>query len=255
MRVFATSDLHVDYASNAEWVDGLSRSEYIDDVLMVAGDLSDSLSRLARSLDALARRFKKVLFVPGNHELWVHRDKNGGTSLDKFEQVCSVARSCGVMTAPVHLGRVSIVPLFGWYDDSFGVPCEELRGMWADFATCRWPAGWTHVHATTHFCAMNEAWLSVRNDTVISFSHFLPRIDLMPAYIPPKFRVLYPVLGTTRLEQQLRRLMPSIHVYGHSHVNRDRTIDGVRYVNNAFAYPQEHHLAAKQLVCVHEGPL
>jgi hypothetical protein len=44
---------------------------------------------------------------------------------------------------------------------------------------------------------MNEARLSVRNDTDISFSHFLPRIDLMPDSIPPKFRLLSPVLGTT----------------------------------------------------------
>ena len=158
------------------------------------------------------------------------------------------------MTTPVHLGQVSIVPLFGWYDDSFGVPSEELRGMWADFVTCRWPSGWTHVDATIHFCALNDAWLSERNDTVISFSHFLPRIDLLPARIPPKFRVLYPVLGTSRLERQLRRLSSSIHVYGHSHVNNDRTIDGVRYVNNAFAYPQEHRIAAKRLVCVHGAP-
>jgi hypothetical protein len=151
MRVFATSDLHVDYASDAEWGDRLSRSEYIDDVLMVAGDLSDSLSRLAGSLDALARRFKKVLFVPGNHELWVHCDKNNGTPLEKFERVCSVARSCGMMTTQVHLGRVSIVPLFGCYDDSFGVPCEELRGTWADFISCRWSAGWAPVDATATF--------------------------------------------------------------------------------------------------------
>jgi hypothetical protein len=44
-------------------------------------------------------------------------------------------------------------------------------------------------------------------------------------------------------------------MYGHSHVNRDWTIDGVRYVNNAFAYPQEQHLLAKQPVCVHAESL
>jgi Icc-related predicted phosphoesterase len=40
MRVFAISDLHVDYADNAKWVAGLSTSQYLDDILVVAGDVS-----------------------------------------------------------------------------------------------------------------------------------------------------------------------------------------------------------------------
>ncbi len=100
---------------------------------------------------------------------------------------------------------------------------------------------------------MNETWLSVRNHTVISFSHFVPRIDLMPNQIPPRFKMLYPVLGTGELERQIRRLKPTVHVYGHSHINRDRAIDGIRYVKNAFAYPYEQHIAAKRLMCVYEG--
>ena len=74
----------------------------------------------------------------------------------------------------------------------------------------------------------------------------------MPAFIPKAQRVLYPVLGSVQLEGQLRRLNPDIHVYGHSHVNRQVETDGVSYINNAFGYPRETWTTSKQLLCIHE---
>lgn len=92
----------------------------------------------------------------------------------------------------------------------------------------------------------------IAGKTVISFSHFLPSIDLMPPSIPLHHRYLYPVLGSYALERQLRRLGATLHVYGHSHVNRRVTLDGVGYINNAFGYPSETKIAAKRLVCIYD---
>jgi Icc-related predicted phosphoesterase len=105
---------------------------------------------------------------------------------------------------------------------------------------------------TGHFAALNEPSLETTNTVIISFSHFLPRIDVMPSGVPAGKRVIYPVLGTTRLEEQIRRLGPAVHVYGHSHVNRCVVIDGIAYVNNALGYPAEAHITARRLACVHE---
>lgn len=41
---------------------------------------------------------------------------------------------------------------------------------------------------------------------------------------------------------------PDIHVYGHSHINRNVRIDGIRYINNALGYPQESAIAARRLI-------
>ena len=71
MRVFALSDVHVDYPENLEWVLGLSNIDYQNDVLILAGDVSDDLKKLELVFEALLGKFCKVLFVPGNHELWV----------------------------------------------------------------------------------------------------------------------------------------------------------------------------------------
>jgi predicted phosphodiesterase len=239
MRVFAISDLHVDHARNARWLSNLSAADYTEDVLVLAGDVADTLPLLEWGLKSLAARFKQVLFVPGNHDVWVLRESGERQSLGKFKRVCAVAESSGISMKPFHCGPLSIVPLFGWYDYSFGPPNERLHDVWLDFEACAWPEHFGLDDITSYFLELNRGALQTRNRTVISFSHFLPRIDVMPSYIPPGKRLLYPVLGTALLEEHIRQLRPWIHVYGHSHVNQQIVLDGIAYVNNAFGYPSE----------------
>jgi Icc-related predicted phosphoesterase len=252
MRVFAISDLHVDYEPNAQWVEELSLTEYRHDVLIVAGDVSDRIERVQGCLETLARRFRQVLFVPGNHDLWVRRDPPGLDSFGKFEQIKSMARSVGASMEVFHQGKLSIVPLLGWYDETFGVPSDELRQAWVDFRACRWPQGFESRDIAHSFMAMNRYQRRSDDEVIVSYSHFLPRIDVMPDRIPLEKRYIYPVLGSNALGAQVRALKPAVHVYGHSHVNRHVELDGTLYVNNAFAYPHETRIARKALVCVHE---
>jgi len=240
VRVFAISDIHLDYEENRRWLHNLSRVDYRADILILAGDISDVVLLLMEGFEALQRRFAHVLYVPGNHDLWVHRN-GGGDSLAHFELVQQIAADYGIQTDPLQLDSLSIVPLLGWYDFSFGTPSPEIRSAWVDFVACKWPNGFDEAQITGYFISMNEPYLGVKNNTLISFSHFLPRIDLMPATIPASKRILYPVLGSRQLEKQIRRLNSDIHVYGHSHVNRDVTKDATRYINNALGYPHETH--------------
>jgi Icc-related predicted phosphoesterase len=256
MRVFAVSDLHVDYPANAQWVAELSISEYRDDIMIVAGDISNSLPRLERTLSTLAARFRRVLYVPGNHELWVTGDEDGKssgkTSLTKFEQVCAVAEEAGASMRRYDRDGLSIVPLLGWYDYSFGQPSQLLLDSWMDYRACRWPRDFAPPDVAAHFEKLNDTTAAAGDAHVITFSHFLPRIDVMPEFIPQEKRLVYPVLGAARLDEQVRKLRPKMHVYGHSHVNRRVDIDGVTYINNAFGYPHETRITAKQLLCIHE---
>jgi predicted phosphodiesterase len=252
MRVFALSDIHIDYDVNAKWIADLSAADYQEDVLILAGDVTDTRRLLAWCLETLARRFRTVLFVPGNHDLWVIREDKETNSLQKFEEVRTLAESNGASLQPFRARGVSILPLFSWYDYSFGLPSQELKAIWMDYKACRWPSGYTEREVAAHFAGLNEKEAAVADGMVITYSHFLPRIDLMPAFMPAEGRLLYPVLGTTRLDEQLRGLNSRMHVYGHSHVQRHVTIDGVSYINNAFGYPSETWLTFKGLKCIHE---
>lgn len=252
MRVFALSDVHVDYAANAKWIADLSLADYRDDVLILAGDVSDILMVLGWCLRTLTARFSKVLFVPGNHDLWVVRDEGHKTSLDKFQEVAAVVHSSGASMQAFRSRGVAIMPLLGWYDYSFGEPTQELKSMWMDYHACRWPVGFGERQIAAHFALMNGGHAGVSGEKTITFSHFLPRIDVMPSFIPREKRLLYPVLGSALLEGQLRALNSSVHIYGHSHVNRSIDIDGVSYINNALGYPTETRIAARSLSCIHE---
>ncbi|MCR5881574.1 metallophosphoesterase [Rhizobacter sp. J219] len=252
MRVFAISDLHVDYEPNARWVQELSLVEYQDDVLILAGDVSDRSELLQRCIETLARRFRQVLFVPGNHDLWVRRDGPEIDSFGKFERTQALVREAGGSTKVFHQGKLSIVPLLGWYDGSFGEPGDDLRMAWVDFRACRWPEGYESHDTAKAFMAMNRYQRQSGDEVIVSYSHFLPRIDVMPARIPLDKRFIYPVLGSAALGEQVKALGSAVHVYGHSHVNRRIELDGTLFVNNAFAYPHETHIAKKELVCVYE---
>jgi len=50
MRVFAISELHIDYAVNREWLQQLSLDEYRDDLLILAGAFPTRLRRLSNAL-------------------------------------------------------------------------------------------------------------------------------------------------------------------------------------------------------------
>lgn len=255
MRVFATSDLHVDHSENRAWLTRLSLQDFAADLLICAGDISHSLDDLGRTLADLRRRFSTVCYVPGNHELWV-KGSSGLTSLQKVEKIEQLAMNEGISTDPVHLPDVSVVPLYGWYDFSFGQPSPDLMGRWADFQFCAWPEGLTQVEITQSFLSRNERFLDLNQKDwnqkpVISFSHFVPRSDLLPENSAGA-NFLRPVLGSQFIESQIRKLGSCMHIYGHYHVNNRRELDGVTYINNALGYPRETAISAKRLLCIFE---
>lgn len=256
-RVFAISDLHLDFKPNREWLRGLPANDHRDDALVVAGDLSDRLELLTAGLAHLKQLFPRVFFVPGNHDLWVRR-KECPDSLEKFRQVLDACARLGVETAPARLGEGAgaawVVPLFSWYEKpeegpgSLFVPKngeDPTLAMWSDNYFTSWPPLGEGLTVARHFLRLNEPHLERRFDApVLSFSHFLPRTDLIfshPAQMHrrdphpldphPSFNFSR-VAGSRGLEEQIRRLGSAVHVYGHQHRNRWREVDGVFYVSH-----------------------
>ncbi len=259
MKVFAISDIHIDYSQNLRWLMSLSQVDYRDDILILAGDISDKPELQEQCFKQVSNCFKQVLYVPGNHDLWVTK-KQETNSVDRFYHLQQLANASGVSTSPFHSDGLTIVPLFAWYDFSFGAASEYLQERWMDFFACQWggefgdlePCSEREQAITEFFLSLNEPHLSLDNEMIISFSHFLPRIDLMPDFIPPIHQKLYPILGSHLLDKQIRQLGSSLHVYGHSHFNRHVDIDGVTYINNAFGNPGEERITNKLLQCVYE---
>ena len=250
MRIFAISDLHVDHPENARWVSQLSSWDYLQDALICAGDITHTIAQIEKTLVTLKKKFRVVAYLPGNHELWVKYESTKG-SLEKFSEIQEMASDSGVHTGVAHLDAVSLVPVLAWYDHSFAAPSEELLERWADYHMCRWPDGFAQPEITQHFLLANPPVTPQPGRKVISFSHFVPRNDLLPLH-GRTVDLLRPALGSKAIDAHIRKLGSSMHIYGHYHVNQRTERDGITYINNAFGYPRETHIAAKQLVCVYE---
>jgi Icc-related predicted phosphoesterase len=91
------------------------------------------------------------------------------------------------------------------------------------------------------FAEMNEPFLYeekckmsspiIKNDdTIISFSHFLPRQELCPEKRFLLEPLLAKVVGSDFLEAQIRRLNPHLHLFGHTHIPIDLELEGIRYI-------------------------
>lgn len=273
-RVLAFSDLHVDYPENLSLVLSLSNSDFVQDTLIVAGDVSDSLERLKLCLESLAKKFRKLCFVPGNHELWV-RDKATGDSIAKFAAILELCRSLEIATEPHKVAGTRqslwLVPLFSWYrrpeEGEQTLYIEKItedqsRFGWGDDSFCAWPEHLLNRCPADYFLQLNGARITAPYDApVISFSHFLPRRELIfeSAELARLFgdgcRAIEPYpgdphpyfnfsrfAGDRAIDEQIRRLHSSLHIYGHQHRNRDRVIDGVRYISHCIGNIRERKL-------------
>ena len=279
-RVWAISDIHTDMKHNRAWLHALSTADYRQDTLILAGDVSDRLETLRDALTHLQSLFAAVCYVPGNHELWVRRG-DAPDSIAKFWQIRGLCNELGVHTQPLKLSAPSgksvwIAPLFSWYmrpEEGAGSLFRDKPGedptlsMWSDNYFTSWPPMTAAPTIADFFLQLNEPHISRDYDApVISFSHFVPRVELI--YSTPQERrgvtLTDPhprfnfsrVAGCAGIEAQIRRLGAAIHVYGHQHRNRDRVIDGVRYISHCLGYPRERErlsgsqdIAGPMLVC------
>ena len=67
-KLFAISDLHVDHDENRAVVEALPAQP--DDWLIIAGDVGHTIAHLDFVFSTLGPRFARLLWVPGNHDLW-----------------------------------------------------------------------------------------------------------------------------------------------------------------------------------------
>ncbi|NUR93551.1 MAG: metallophosphoesterase, partial [Nonomuraea sp.] len=125
-RLLGVSDLHVHHPENREIVESL-RPGSDGDWLIVAGDVGELSTDIAWALRLLASRFAKVVWAPGNHELWTTaRDPVRLRGEERYRFLVELCRELGVLTPedpyPVWEGArgpVTVAPLFVLYDYTF----------------------------------------------------------------------------------------------------------------------------------------
>src|SRR5262249_18854120 len=134
MRLYAISDLHLRYEVTRQALQALR--PHPSDWLILAGDVGETEQHLRFALGVLGRRFARLLWVPGNHDLWTVPPHPGEPrGVEKYERLVAICREHGVLTPedpyPLWTGegpRAIVAPLFLLYDYSFRpdeIPVEE----------------------------------------------------------------------------------------------------------------------------------
>ena len=252
----AISDLHLASADNRAALEALP--DHSDDWLILAGDVAERFAHLRLAFEHLTRRFARVLWLPGNHELWCVPEEDGTPPLRgeaRYRALVELARSCGVTTPedPYPLwdgpsGPCVVAPLFLLYDYSFRpaeLPRDEvvswaaaLRNVCAD-ETLLDPAPFASREA---WCAerlrVTQARLAALDPAlpVVLANHFPLRADLIHIPRAPRFT---PWCGTTATEDWHRRFNARVVVSGHLHVRRTDHRDGTRFEEVSLGHPRQ----------------
>src|ERR1700753_21588 len=112
--LLALSDLHVGYKENRALLEDL-RPGSDSDWLLVPGDVAERFADIEWALRTLTGRFARVIWAPGNHELWTHG--RGGVELGRALGVATPEDPYLVWDGPG--GPAVIAPMFLLYDYSW----------------------------------------------------------------------------------------------------------------------------------------
>lgn len=254
-KLLAISDLHVHYEDNKRFVEGL-RPESDDDWLLVPGDVGEIFADVEWALRLLAGRFSTVVWAPGNHELWTHpRDPVELRGEERYRALVETCRGLGVLTPedPYPTWRtggaeVTVAPLFVLYDYTFRARhLTQEAALAASYEAGVVCSDEFLLHPDPH--PSREAWCRSRLELTEARLAELPEgrpIVLMnhfPLIRRPTEILRHPEFalwcGTEATAAWLRRYRVVAAVYGHLHIPRLLTQDGVPHYEVSLGYPRE----------------
>lgn len=254
--LLAISDLHVGHADNRAIVEALHPGSPRD-WLLVAGDVGDTVAQVEWVLALLAERFARVVWAPGNHELWTPPgDPVQLRGVARYEHLVALCRRLGVLTPedpyPVWRGPggpALVAPLFllydhSWRPDGLDTPEAALAEAYRTRVVCTdefllhpdpYPsrAAWCADRVAT-----TAARLAARDPALptVLVNHF-------PLVREPTRILRYPIFaqwcGTEATADWHRRFAAPAVVYGHLHIPRTTWHDGVRFEEVSVGYPRE----------------
>jgi 3',5'-cyclic AMP phosphodiesterase CpdA len=253
-RLLATSDLHVNLSANRTLLDQL-RPQNPGDWLLVGGDVSDRAAEVEETLAALAARFAKVVWVPGNHDLWtLPEDDVQLRGEARYRHLVEACRRHGVVTPedPYPMWdageeELVVVPLFLLYDYSFRPPgsskAEAVARAEAAGVLC---TDELLLHPEPY--ESREDWCRARLDATLARLAELPPLPtVLLAHYPLRAEALArlrfpeftPWCGTTATEDWHLRFRARAVAYGHLHIPSTHWLDGVRFEEVSLGYPRE----------------
>jgi len=264
MKLWALSDLHVGHPKNRALIEGIPAGR-LDDWLLVAGDVGEQFEDIQWALGVLAGKYDRVVWAPGNHELWARRgDPVTARGEERYALLVQMCRGLGVITPEDPYptwngpdGPVTVAPLFVGYDYSFlpaGAATKE-EGLAAAYNTGVVCNDEYVLHPDPH--PSREAWCWARAELTgrrlaAELDPAVPAVlvNHYPLVREPTDILTYPQFaqwcGTVRTADWHLRFNVAAVIYGHLHIPRVTWHDGVRFEEVSVGYPREWERRAER---------
>ncbi|NCG18253.1 MAG: metallophosphoesterase [Rhodobacterales bacterium] len=254
MKLFGLADLHVNHKPNRETLEAMPA--HPQDWLILAGDLGETEAQLRWTFETLTPKWAKVLWVPGNHELWTPPSEGdaGLRGEARYLRHVAVCREYSVLTPedpyprwPGEGPERYVCPLFLLYDYSYAppgmTPTEAVAWAAADGIVAM---DERLLHPAPH--GSRAAWCAYRVDRTaqrltelpsesrtILINHWPLRADLVRLFRIPRYA---PWCGTKLTEDWHRRFNAEVVVSGHLHMRATDYRDGTRFEEVSLGYPR-----------------
>ena len=262
--LFAVSDLHLNHRSNRELAEAF-HPDTAADWLAVAGDVAHHIEDIVAFLALMRSRFAKVLWAPGNHDLW-SRSGDALRGEHRYRHLVERCRAIGVLTPedpfplwPDPSGDIVVAPIFVLYDYTLRPETESKQDAMARAIAARVVCNDETLLAPDPY-PTREAWCAERLritrgrlDTIapdvrtVLISHW-------PLHPGPVARLRYPEFslwcGTRETADWHKRYRCTVAVHGHLHIPLTEEYDGVRHEEVSLGYPRER---AARTRTVHYG--
>jgi len=225
MKIRLLSDLHFEFHKDA----GKSFVESLDptgcDVLVVAGDLCDQKTGIIQSISLLCKRFKRVVYVNGNHELY-------GSDRGKLHTALRTAQDRNPNLTCLQ-NDVAIIDGKRFLGTTLWFPKTRLAALqaatWSDFLSIRGFSKWVYEENAK---AVQFLRRELREGDIV-VTHYLPTFrSVHPRFAAVSSNCFY----VCDLEELIVEAKPTLWMHGHTHLSMDVQIGPTRILNNPFGY-------------------
>lgn len=255
LRIAAVSDIHArSDGLDDDLIEAIRHriDEINPDIVIVAGDVSETIGELEYHLGRLVIDSATNLYVAGNHDVWFEEDTGLG-SLEKYSRtIGDVCRRTGFIHLPdepqIHNG-IGFIGSMGWYDYSFRRPDLEIPeenyiqkqwkgSIWRDYYSIDWP--YTDKEITELLNSKLQYDLKTMPDSVskiIYISHHLPfrELTFYKDCLPwDFFSAFMGSMSTGDILKDDGRVMLSIS--GHSHIRRKLQVGDITAITVPLGY-------------------
>lgn len=242
------SDLHVEYWEKPmDW-----EALRTNDIVIVAGDVADTLAETRKELERLSKAYKTVLYIDGNHE-FCEKLFHGGEDAADFDDRVRLA----IADLPnVHFLKDGVFVVNGtaiigrnghWdYKALDGVSAEEGETAVMDkLGISAEDAAVFSKQAKQDVDDLKALVRQLSSDpeihSILVVTHTMPSKDLLPKNLP-NMPAFFSNLANSEMTEVLKEDVNgkiSTWVYGHWHRAQDETVNGIHYVSHPRGTPNK----------------